>query len=400
MSSTWPKVKLGEVVTHRKEFIEIDDLKTYKRCRVQLHAKGIVLRDQVEGARIRTKQQQVCRANEFLVAEIDAKVGGFGLVPDELNGAIVSSHYFLFVPDPDKLDHRFLGYYAKTPMFRDQVEAQGSTNYAAIRPSHVLGYTIPLPPLAEQRRIVAKIEALAEKIEEAQGLRVKTSRTIAHTIPAAASRVIDASCGDLVALGDLLRENSRNGLGARPSDIPTGTPILRISAGTSRPDGLVDENDHKYLDVSERERGLYALQRGDLLACRFNGNLHYVGRFSLYAAESGVEQVYPDKLIRFRVDSDRVLPEYVRAVMNSPYGRGKIEEFCRTTAGNIGISATNLKSIPLPVPPLDDQYRIVEYLDGIQAKVDELKALQGKTQKELDALLPSVLDKAFKGELV
>lgn len=98
-TTTYPLVPLGEVLSHRKEFIEIDDLGTYKRCRVQLHAQGIVLRDVVVGAEVKTKRQQVCRTGEFLVAEIDAKLGGFGIVPPELNEAIVSSHYFLFEVD-------------------------------------------------------------------------------------------------------------------------------------------------------------------------------------------------------------------------------------------------------------------------------------------------------------
>ena len=70
--SAWPTVRLGEVVKHLKELITIDDLVTYKRPRVQLHAQGIVLRDEVQGSLIKTKTQQVCRAGEFLVAEIDA----------------------------------------------------------------------------------------------------------------------------------------------------------------------------------------------------------------------------------------------------------------------------------------------------------------------------------------
>lgn len=108
MSNSWPLVTLGEVLTHRKDFIQINDLDTYKRCRVQLHAQGIILRDSVAGAEIKTKKQQVCKAGEFLVAEIDAKVGGFGIVPVELNGAIVSSHYFLFGINESRLDRRFL----------------------------------------------------------------------------------------------------------------------------------------------------------------------------------------------------------------------------------------------------------------------------------------------------
>ena len=171
MSKIWPTVPLGEVIRLRKEFVTIDDVATYKRPRVQLHAKGIVERDQVPGALIKTKKQQVCKAGEFLVAEIDAKVGGFGIVPDFLDGSIVSSHYFLFVIDQAQLDKRFLDYFIRTPQFRSQVEAQGSTNYAAIRPGDVLGYRTPLPPLTEQRRLVARIEEVAAQLGEARTLR-------------------------------------------------------------------------------------------------------------------------------------------------------------------------------------------------------------------------------------
>ena len=103
MNTAWPSVALGEVIAHRKEFIVIDDLKTYRRPRVQLHAQGIVLRDTVPGAEIKTKKQQVARAGEFLVAEIDAKVGGFGLVPEALDGSIVSRCSKLSYPISSKI---------------------------------------------------------------------------------------------------------------------------------------------------------------------------------------------------------------------------------------------------------------------------------------------------------
>jgi type I restriction enzyme S subunit len=96
MANGWQTVPLSEFLTQRKEFFTIDDFTRYKRARVKLHGKGIVLRDEVDGAEVKTKDQQAARTGELLVAEIDAKVGGFGIVPPELNRAIVSSHYFLF----------------------------------------------------------------------------------------------------------------------------------------------------------------------------------------------------------------------------------------------------------------------------------------------------------------
>ena len=127
----WPMVDLGEVVSQRKEFIIIEPDVTYSRCRVQTSARGVVLRDRVEGSELKTKRQKVCRAGDFLVAEIDAKLGGYGLVPDDLEGAIVSSHYFLYTVDRTRLDKGFLNWYCRTGEFLQQVNARGSTNYAA-----------------------------------------------------------------------------------------------------------------------------------------------------------------------------------------------------------------------------------------------------------------------------
>jgi type I restriction enzyme, S subunit len=74
MTDAFPMVRRGKVIYPRQEFIQIDDTARYKRCRVQLHARGVVLRDTVLGTEIKTKKQQVCRSGQFVVAEIDAKL--------------------------------------------------------------------------------------------------------------------------------------------------------------------------------------------------------------------------------------------------------------------------------------------------------------------------------------
>jgi restriction endonuclease S subunit len=145
---------LNFVLKHRKEFITIIDNQIYKRCRVQIQGKGVVLRDEILGKGIITKKQQVCKSEDFLVAEIDAKVGGYGIVPKELEGAIVSGHYFLFDIDKSKLLPEYLGILVKQEQFSRQVKSTGSTNYAAIRPYHVLDYQIPLPTLKEQEILI------------------------------------------------------------------------------------------------------------------------------------------------------------------------------------------------------------------------------------------------------
>jgi len=399
MSKVWKTVTLGEVVRQRKEFIEIDDLQTHKRARVQLHAKGIVLRDIVEGSLVKTKRQQVARAGEFLVAEIDAKVGGFGMVPDELDGAIVSSHYFLFQIDETKLERRFLDFFIRTPSFRDQVEAQGSTNYAAIRPAHVLAYQIPLPPLSEQRRIVARIEGLAAEIAEAKRLRQEAVKEAEAIVPRTLSSLLDDAAWPRCLLDDVLGENPRNGLGPQAEIERMGRPMLRINAVSSAPTKFVDMTAFKSVEVSPEVAAPFVVRDADVFIVRYNGDINRVAKPAIYRGYNADGAVYPDKLIRLRADPKRIDPEFLVTALNSRTVRAQVEELGKTTAGNIGVSGGNVKGFQLPLPPLPEQRRIVAELDALQEQVDALKLLQVETAAELDALLPAILDRAFKGEL-
>ncbi len=395
MNNCFPLVPLGSAIQHRKEFIEIDDFETYKRCRVQLHAKGIVLRDVIAGSDIKTKKQQVCRAGEFLVAEIDAKVGGFGVVPIELDEAIVSSHYFLFEINEDVLDRHFLDYFVRTPAFRDQVSAQGSTNYAAIRPAHVLEYKMPLPPLPEQRRIVARIEDLAARIEEARGLQ----RKAVEEAEALLTSCITQALGDELVdgyLGDVLAAKPRNGWSVRCDNTEDGLPVLSLGAVTGF---RYKATEYKRTSESTAADAHYWLHPGDLLITRSN-TPELVGHAAIYDGTPN-PCIYPDLMMRLMVNENRADKRFVHYWLMSAPARDYIGRNAKGTSPSMKkISQGTVMDIPFPSDlPLQEQRGIVAYLDGLQAKMDSLKRLQAETAIELDALLPSVLDRAFKGRL-
>lgn len=180
------------------------------------------------------------------------------------------------------------------------------------------------------------------------------------------------------------------GYSIAPSNSPPGIPILRISAGTSRDDFIVNETDHKWVQPSAGIEK-FVLQPGDLLACRFNGNLHFVGRFSLYLGTSGQKQINPDKLIRFRMDTTRCDPRYVCFAMNARPTRAKIEAFCATTAGNIGISASNLKTVTIPVPPLAEQKRMVSKVTELRSLCDALESQHQATESASTQLISAAV---------
>jgi len=388
----FPIVALGEVIKHRNQFIQIDDLENYKRCRVQLHAQGIVLRDIVLGAEIKTKKQQVCRTGDFLVAEIDAKVGGFGIVPPELHDSIVSSHYFLFAIDETRLDRRFLDFFIRTPYFREQVTAQGTTNYAAIRPTDVLGYKIPFLPIPEQRRIVARIEELAAKIEGAQGLRKKAAEEIELLIATVLSSIFKPSYSEKPQLLNDYIVDVRYGTSEKCSDEEIGPAVLRMG---NIQDGQILFSQLKYLEPEKIEPDLY-LEKGDILFNRTN-SAELVGKCGVF--ESDLKCSFASYLIRVRLDLNRAIPKLVAFYINSPLGREYITSEIKQQCGQANVNSKKLRNMPVTLPPLPEQRHIVTYLDALQAKVDALRRLQAETGAELDALMPAVLDRAFKGEL-
>ncbi len=391
----YPHVRLGQFITQRKEFFAIDDLAKYKRARVQSHGKGIVLRDEVLGSEIKTKSQQAARPGEFLVAEIDAKVGGFGIVPTELNGAVVSSHYFLFEVDEAVCLRDWLDWFIRSGLLEEQVKAQGSTNYAAIRPGHVLEYEIPLPPLPEQQRLVARIEAIARRVEEARGLRQKAVEE--------AKSLLLIKSGEVFS--ELILHTNQRPFGSFSPHVTSGprywgdkitdTGMRFYRAQDLGPNGKIINSSKIYIQPPDSNQGQSArLKTGDLMLVITGAT---VGRCAVY--EEGLEPGFVNQHVAIcRLPNSEISSQYALWFLRSPYGQSQLLGQ-RYGQGKPGLNLSNIRALTLPVPDLGEQHNIIAYLDGLQAKVDELKRLQAETQQELDALMPSVLAKAFAGEL-
>lgn len=389
MGTAWQIVPLGDFITQRKEFITIDDLNQYKRARVQLHGKGIVLRDELFGAVIKTKEQQVAREGEFLVAEIDAKVGGFGIVPPELDGAIVSSHYFQFQINEKKCLRQWLDWFIRSGLLEEQVVARGSTNYSAIRPIHVMKFGIPLPPLAEQSRIVERIEALASRVTAAQSLRKETIKDADNLLIVMAQRL------------DKNRENLLQG-----GWVETYLKDIIYEAKERCP--VKPNTDYPNLGIFSFARGLFHKQpiNGNLTSAKelyrvHKGQFIYSRLFAFEGACGIISDEYDGCYVSneyptFNCDPSKVKPEFLFAYFKS------MSIWKEISAGSKGLGDRRQRVQPskflehkLLLPPLYWQSTIVE----VMQMVSTLRAKQAETEREISALLPSVLDRAFKGEL-
>lgn len=377
---SFPHARFSDFLTHRKEFIRIKDTELYRRARVQLHWKGIVLRDEVEGALVKTKDQQIARKGELLVAEIDAKVGGVGIVPAELRGAIVSSHYFLFEIDESKCLRPWLDWFIRSGGLADQFLARGSTNYAAIRPHHVLNCEIPLPPLGEQRRIVTRIETLGSKFDEAIRLR---QECLAASSAFITSMHLSLSGSRKVHLKHILSLDERR-IPVRPDGEYPQVGIRGFGGG------LFGKGSLDGIQTTYKEFNL--LYDGALVLSQVKG---WEGAIAVCGKSFAGWYVSPEYRT-FRFDSDQATPEYMSEIVSTPWFYAKLADLTR------GVGARRERTRPeaflemeIPIPTAEQQRGALLTFD----KLKSLRLLQSETAAELAAFMPSILDKAFRGEL-
>lgn len=117
--SHFPIVKFSTIMREAKQTVRIAEANEYTRIKVEWYGRGIRFRDKKRGKDIKVKEQKVTKAEQFVVAEIDAKMGSYGVIPSELAGSIVSSHYYLFDLDKSKVNPRYLNYIARFGHYRD-----------------------------------------------------------------------------------------------------------------------------------------------------------------------------------------------------------------------------------------------------------------------------------------
>jgi len=191
--------------------------------------------------------------------------------------------------------------------------------------------------------------------------------------------------------------NVRGGIQKSSERIPGANPRRYITVAHVQRN-RIDTSDIRYFEVSDEELERWRLHPGDVLVIEGNGSADQIGRTALFKGE--IEDcVHQNHVIRIRPDQKRILPEYLNAYLNSPQGQSQMRERSRTTSGLFNLSVGLIKSIEVLLPSLEVQRSIVTNLDGFQAKIDALKRHQDDSAAELDALMPSILDRAFRGEL-
>ncbi len=401
MSSAWPLVALGEVATP-VERPEVPSAGTvYRQIGVRLWGEGAYERESIDGSQTKYKTLSRVDADDIIVNKIWARNGSVAVVSEALAGCFGSGEFPTFAPNKTQLHPRWIHWLTKTKGFWEQCDdkSRGTSGKNRIRPERFLEITIHLPSLAEQQRIVARIEELAVKIEEARKLRRQAVEEAESVYQSFLSKVMETHHINWIrkTIGDVIVSMDA-GWSPQCDERPANTGEWGILRTTSVQWCEFRQFENKLLPSSLSPRPELSVEVGDVLVTRAGPRK----RVGVVAAvrETARHLMISDKLIRLRPDQSKLLPRFLELAIASPFSQ---EHLVNRKTGladaQVNISQAILRSTPISYPSLEEQSRIVDHLDDLQTKVASLKRLQTETSAELQAMLPSILTKAFQGTL-
>ena len=290
-------------------------------------------------------------------------------------------------PDPHCLDRSYLVHFLRTKQPHLERLARGATIKGITREA-VTNLAIPLPPLAEQKRI-------AEILDKADALRAKRRAALAQLDTLTQSIFLDMF-GDpatnpkgwpVGTIRDLLVSAS---YGTSEKAKATGEfPVLRMNNITRT--GETDFGELKYMDLKEDQRERYLVRTGDVLFNRTN-SAKLVGKTAIYREANPM--AYAGYLIRLRVNR-KYEPEYLAAFLNTVYAKRVLRSMCKSIIGMANINATELQAVRIPVPPHPVQHEFA----GCIIAVEKLKATHRISLVEQDDLFSTLQQRAFLGDL-
>jgi type I restriction enzyme, S subunit len=197
-------------------------------------------------------------------------------------------------------------------------------------------------------------------------------------------------------LGEILTEIKYGTSQSCDYDHAKNSIVLRIPNVST---GVIDGEDLKYTNLSEKEISELALEKDDILIIRSNGSRELVGRTVLVTPEF-VGFAYAGYLVRFRFDKELTNARYLLTATTAPFFRGLIETPLRTTVGINNINTQEMSNLFIPLPPLAEQYHIVQKVDELMKCCNELEASIKESELQNEKLLQQVLREALRREVV
>ncbi|MDG2608243.1 restriction endonuclease subunit S [Vibrio harveyi] len=375
---------LRDVLIRQKEAITVEDDVEYKRITIKMNGNGVLLRDEVIGEDIGTKRQFLVNSDQFVLSKIDARNGAFGIVPKSCDGAIITGNFWTFDVNSELADVKYLDFMSKTPEFKDfcVVASEGTTNRKYLDENKFLDKQILLPALAEQKRVVDKILKFKNKIELARKIRTEILSDLHALLTSTFHKLIEGTVyKPMSEVAPLERRKVE-------IDVNAEYPELGVRCFGN---GTFHKPILDGMDVGTKK--LYQMVPGDLV---FSNVFAWEGAIAVVKKEDE-GRVGSHRFITCLPESGVVTADFLCFYFLTTEGLEKIQAASPGGAGrNRTLGLKKLENIEVPVPDYDKQL----WFNQLQSYVEKIKQAQSENATELEALMPSILDKAFKGELV
>jgi type I restriction enzyme S subunit len=179
--------RIRDIIARNKTPVSVQDDVTYKQVTIRTNYKGVVLRGKQNGSTIGTKNQFAVSAGQFILSRIDARNGAFGIIPAELEGAIVTNDFLAFDINEDEVEREFFNVFLQSPIFLEACikASRGNTNRKRVDETFFLDYQVNLPSLAEQHELIerihqarAQLDIAGDEIAHQQSLLAKLKQAI------------------------------------------------------------------------------------------------------------------------------------------------------------------------------------------------------------------------------
>jgi type I restriction enzyme S subunit len=351
-----------------------------------------------------SRARKIVKAGDTIVATVRPMLRRIAQVPPSFDGEIVSSAFCVLRPNPDLVDADFLFFATQLDAVMSGIAAlETGASYPAVRDADILGQSVPLPPLAEQRQIAAALS-----LARAALLNENRCQSAASDLKRATMQMLfmrgtrgavqkETEFGfvpetwDVAPLEQCAFVQTGAAKGRRFGDAEVvEVPYLRVA---NVQDGHLDLTEMKTIAIRKSEIDRYRLKNGDVVLTE-GGDFDKLGRGFIWRSEIAL-CVHQNHIFAVRTEHARLLPEFFAYQAQSHYGKAYFLKVAHKTTNLACINTTKLKAFPVLIPPLDEQREISEILDAVDRKID----LHRRKRVVLDDLFNALLHKMMTGEI-
>lgn len=398
MKKGWSEVAFTDIAKLVRREVRVEENGSYPEVGVRCFGKGLFHKLARTGLEVGDKKLFRLKAGDFILQVTFAWEGAVAIVGIEDESLFGSVRVLTFEMDADRCDTRFLLWYFRTAAGVSQLAriSPGSAGRNKVLAIGRLGeMRIPLPPLEEQQRIVAHLDAIESRLTRAQKLREDSAKDVEALFPQLLDKAMTPH-GEgwrRETLADVI-ESMDAGWSPQCDKLPAGDGEWGVLKTTSVQWGEFRPQHNKALPSDLVPIPSLGVKEGDVLVTRA-GPRQRVGVVAAVRRDEP-RMTISDKIIRIRADRTKIHPRFLELSLASPFSQEHLVQRKTGLAdAQVNISQSILRATPVAYPALSEQERIVGELDASRRSIEGLAHRQEIVRLELSALLPSLLDRIF-----